>query len=127
VAAQQDAEVVEPADDPLQLHPVDQEDGQRRLGFADAVEEGVLQILLFFAHRLFALFLSRGPRRSPTHASWKLVPARGRTQSPAIKRPCASPARYRGVLAGSPLVRRGRPPPNRRPPSRPAGAARPPR
>ena len=45
IAAQQHAEVVEPADHALQLDAVDQEDGQRRLGLADAVEEGVLQVL----------------------------------------------------------------------------------
>src|SRR5580692_9392323 len=48
ITAQEHAEVVEPADDALQFDAVDQEDGQRGLRAAHAVEEGVLQVLLFF-------------------------------------------------------------------------------
>ncbi len=45
VAAQQHAEIVEPGHDALQLHAVDQEDGERSFALADVIEEGVLQIL----------------------------------------------------------------------------------
>jgi hypothetical protein len=42
VAPKQQAEIVEPRDNALQLHAIDQKDGQRRLGFPNVVEEGVL-------------------------------------------------------------------------------------
>src|SRR5216684_1052463 len=42
VAPQQQAEIVEPGDNPLQLYSVDQKDRQWRLGFAIVIEEGVL-------------------------------------------------------------------------------------
>jgi len=42
VAAQQDAEVVKPRHDALQLHAVDQKDRERRLVPAHMVQEGVL-------------------------------------------------------------------------------------
>ena len=46
VTAQQDAEIVEPRHDPLQLDAVDQEDGDRELLFAKVVQEGVLEVLV---------------------------------------------------------------------------------
>ena len=48
VATQQDAEVVEPADNALELDTIDEEDGERRLRLAHAVQERVLQILFLF-------------------------------------------------------------------------------
>jgi hypothetical protein len=42
VAPQQQAEIVEPGDDPLQLHPIDQKDRQWRFGFSNVIKEGVL-------------------------------------------------------------------------------------
>src|SRR6185369_7006242 len=45
VPPQQHAEVIEPGDNALQLHSVHQKDGEGNFGFADVVEEGVLQIL----------------------------------------------------------------------------------
>ena len=42
IAPEQKAEVVEPGDDALQFDSVDQEDRERRLGFSDVIEEGVL-------------------------------------------------------------------------------------
>jgi hypothetical protein len=45
VAPQQQAEIVEPGDNPLQLHSVDQKDRQWRFGFTNVIKEGVLQIL----------------------------------------------------------------------------------
>src|SRR5918998_1668444 len=45
VPAEQHGEVVEPGDDPLELHPVDQEDGHGRLAFANVVQEHVLHVL----------------------------------------------------------------------------------
>ncbi len=45
VAAQQNAEIVEPGDDALQLDAVDQKDRQRDFLFSDMIEESVLQVL----------------------------------------------------------------------------------
>eukprot|EP01012_Entosiphon_sulcatum_P012987 TRINITY_DN18264_c0_g2_i1.p1 TRINITY_DN18264_c0_g2~~TRINITY_DN18264_c0_g2_i1.p1 ORF type:complete len:114 (-),score=16.66 TRINITY_DN18264_c0_g2_i1:365-706(-) len=45
VTAQQHAEIVEPGDDALQLHAVDEEDRQRNLLLPHMVEESVLEIL----------------------------------------------------------------------------------
>ena len=45
VAPEQQAEIVEPCDNPLQFHAIDQEDRERRLGFANMVEKGVLKVL----------------------------------------------------------------------------------
>jgi hypothetical protein len=42
VAPQQQAEIVEPGDNALQLYPIDQKDRQWRFGLANVVEEGVL-------------------------------------------------------------------------------------
>jgi hypothetical protein len=42
VASQQHAEIIEPRDHTLQLHPIHQEDGEGSLVLADMVEEGVL-------------------------------------------------------------------------------------
>ena len=48
VAAQQNAEIIEPGDDALELHAVHQEDGDGNLLLAHMVEERVLQVLLLF-------------------------------------------------------------------------------
>ena len=45
IATQQHAEIIEPGDHALQLDAVHQEDGERNFGFADVIEEGVLQVL----------------------------------------------------------------------------------
>src|SRR5437763_129148 len=42
VASQQHAEIIEPGNDALQLHPIHQEDRERGLVLSDVVEEGVL-------------------------------------------------------------------------------------
>jgi hypothetical protein len=42
VAPEQKTEIVEPGDDALKLHSIDQEDGERGFGFSDVIEEGVL-------------------------------------------------------------------------------------
>ncbi len=42
VTAQQDAEIVEPADDPLQFDAVDEENRKRSLTFSDVVQESIL-------------------------------------------------------------------------------------
>ena len=62
VAAQEEAEIVERADHPLQLDAVDQENGHRNLIFADVIEEDVLHILrLLVGHRAepFLLFAAK--------------------------------------------------------------------
>src|SRR6478609_3287917 len=45
VTPQKHAEIIEPGDDALQLHAVDEENRQRNLLLADVVEEGVLKVL----------------------------------------------------------------------------------
>src|SRR3981189_922744 len=42
VAPEQQAEIVKPGDNPLQLHSIDQKDRQWRFGFANVIKEGVL-------------------------------------------------------------------------------------
>jgi hypothetical protein len=42
VATQQQAEIVEPGHNSLQLYPVDQKNRQWRFGFSNVIEEGVL-------------------------------------------------------------------------------------
>jgi hypothetical protein len=42
VAPEQQAEIVEPGDNSLQLHSIDQKDRQWRFGFANVIKEGVL-------------------------------------------------------------------------------------
>ena len=76
VAAQQHAEIVEPAHHALQLDAVDQEDGEGRLGLADAVEEGVLQVLVSCRSAWGFASFSFGGQTPPTHgASWIGCPA----------------------------------------------------
>jgi hypothetical protein len=53
IATQQNTEIVEPTDDTLQLHTIDQKDGERRFVFANVVEKCVLQILGFFGRHVF--------------------------------------------------------------------------
>src|SRR3954462_10671800 len=43
IAAQQHAKIIEPSDDPLELHSIDQEDRYGDLLLADVVEKGVLE------------------------------------------------------------------------------------
>src|SRR5262245_24970045 len=45
IPTQQHAKIIEPRDDALELHSVYQKDGERRLVFADMIEEGVLKVL----------------------------------------------------------------------------------
>ena len=48
--AQQHRKIVEPCDNALQLHTVDEEDRDGHLLFADFVQEDVLNVLSFFSH-----------------------------------------------------------------------------
>src|SRR5471032_3547050 len=50
--AGQHREIVEPGDDPLQLHAVHEEDRDRRLVLPQMVQEDVLNVLCLFAHIL---------------------------------------------------------------------------
>jgi len=50
VAAQEDAEIVKPGDDALQLHAVDEKDRDRNFRLADVIEKGILQILSVASH-----------------------------------------------------------------------------
>ena len=57
VAPQQHAEIVEPGDEPLQLHAVDQKDGDRSFRFADMIQKRVLEVLrLLGCHEFFPYF-----------------------------------------------------------------------
>jgi hypothetical protein len=58
IPPEQQAEIVEPGDDSLQLDPVDQEDREWRLGFANMVEEGVLKVLCAVCRHCFCLAVS---------------------------------------------------------------------
>jgi len=48
IAAQENAEIIKPGDDPLQFNTVDEEDCQRCFLFSYMIEEGVLKTLCFF-------------------------------------------------------------------------------
>src|SRR5690606_55302 len=50
VAAQKHAEIIEPGDDSLKLHPVDQEHGHRSLVLANMAQKAVLTVMTFFRH-----------------------------------------------------------------------------
>ena len=45
IAPQQDAEIVKPADDALQLHTIDEKNGQWRFVLPDVIQECILQVL----------------------------------------------------------------------------------
>ncbi|MNL45841.1 hypothetical protein D3C87_1685180 [compost metagenome] len=55
VTTQQQAEIVEPGDDTLQLDAVHQEDGDGDFLLSDVIKEGILQVLLLFASHLWPL------------------------------------------------------------------------
>jgi hypothetical protein len=57
IAAQQNAEIIEPGDNALKLDPVDEKNCERGLLLADVIEEGVLQALGFFGCHLKPLVL----------------------------------------------------------------------
>jgi hypothetical protein len=42
ITTQEQTEIVKPGDNPLQLYAIHQKDRQRRLGFTNVIEEGVL-------------------------------------------------------------------------------------
>jgi hypothetical protein len=63
IAAQEDAEVVEPSDYALKLNTIDQEYRDWNLGFPDVVKEGILQILFIGGH-CFLAFCFRSNRLS---------------------------------------------------------------
>src|ERR1700733_12044118 len=50
VAAQQDGVIIEPGDDALQFHTVDQKNSDRRFVLANIVQENLLNVLIFIAH-----------------------------------------------------------------------------
>jgi hypothetical protein len=45
IPPQQDAKIIEPSDDSLQFHAIDQENSDRRFVLADVIEKDVLHIL----------------------------------------------------------------------------------
>ena len=60
VAAEQDAEVVEPSHDTLKLDAIDEKDRQRDLVLAAMVQERVLEVLSALARQFFlSLFRDR--------------------------------------------------------------------
>jgi hypothetical protein len=50
IAAQQQAEIVEPGNDALELYAVHEENRKRNLGFTDVIEERVLEIVTLLSH-----------------------------------------------------------------------------
>jgi hypothetical protein len=60
IAPKQDAKIIKPADDTLQLDAVDEKDRQGCFVLAHVVEKRVLQILSFFCrHVYFPFFIER--------------------------------------------------------------------
>jgi hypothetical protein len=61
VAPEQHAKIIEPGDDALEFDAVHQKDRQGNFGFADVIEEGVLEVLCAIAcHGLcFRFWLAR--------------------------------------------------------------------
>lgn len=45
ISAQQNTEIIEPSDDPLQLDTIDQKNRYRNLGFSNMIQERILKIL----------------------------------------------------------------------------------
>ncbi len=45
ISAQQNTEIIEPSDDPLQLHTVDKKNRYGNLGFSNVIQESVLKVL----------------------------------------------------------------------------------
>jgi hypothetical protein len=59
ISAEQHGEIVEPGDDALQLHAIDQEHRYRRLALANVIEKHILYILRFFVgHGGFLIFVA---------------------------------------------------------------------
>ena len=58
ITAQQDTKIVEPCDDPLQFHTIDQEYRQRGFLFPNMVEKTVLKTLGAFCHYSYPFFAS---------------------------------------------------------------------
>ena len=68
VAPKQHAEIVEPSDETLQFHPVDEKNRDRRLGLAHVVQERVLEVLrLLGCHSCFRSLGLFGQRCSDRH------------------------------------------------------------
>src|SRR5207248_8869684 len=71
VAAQKNAEIVEPGDVSLQLHSIDQKNRDGRFALAHGIQERVLQILLSVGHGVTALFLvDPAPLGGEAQHSW---------------------------------------------------------
>jgi hypothetical protein len=54
IATQQHAEIVEPADDTLQFHAIDEENGEGNLVFANVIKKGVLKVGSAFDRHIFS-------------------------------------------------------------------------
>jgi hypothetical protein len=52
IPSQQHRKIVEPGDNPLEFHPVHQENGYRRFILPNMVQKHVLNVLAFFGHFL---------------------------------------------------------------------------
>ena len=62
VAAEQNAEIVEPGDVPLEFYSIDQKNRDGRFALAHGIQKRVLQILLFVGHDETVLFRWLPPR-----------------------------------------------------------------
>jgi hypothetical protein len=57
ITTKQEAKIVEPRDDALQFHAVDQKNRNGQFGFAKVIEKCILQILWFFLRHVCTLVL----------------------------------------------------------------------
>ena len=57
IPAQQNAKIIEPGDDTLQLYPVDEKDRERSLLLPYIVEKRVLKAWYFFGGHVFSVFV----------------------------------------------------------------------
>jgi len=97
IAAQQNAKIIEPNDNALQLHTVHQKDSDRHFDFAHVIEKHILKILGFVARHNFyspASFLYfYGPDIS-------IEPDSPPSQRPSAGLPCFT-VNYMGIFAGT--------------------------
>lgn len=72
VTAQENAEIIEPRNDPLQLHTVHEENGHRHFRLAHVVQKSVLEVLVFVRRHLIAPVLYVYWFLAPEHSTPQL-------------------------------------------------------
>src|SRR5207247_1895357 len=113
VPPQQHAEIIEPGDHALQLHPVHQEDGEWGLVLSHVIEEGILQILRAIGrHYRCSVFRSRTRPRETFWSVASCPPSKARPSVEDWEGP------LEGTIGGSASPRGGVPCPAAGRPSR---------